>query len=188
MTSGLNVRRVGDLAVADDVRRHAAVRDLPLSQIGILQAQHGLHVAHAQAVAGELRRVDVHPHRWQRAAARGDLADALNLRELLLDDGGSLVVQLGRIEFFRGQAQDHDRRVRRVDLPVGRVAGQVGRQVRARGVDGGFHVAGRAVDVAVEVELDGDGRGAERTLTRSSPTRPRCGPTAVPAGWQPTTP
>ena len=158
------VRRVRELAVADDVRRDDAVGDLPLGQVGVLQAQHGLHVRHAQAVTGELRGVHVHAHRRQRAAARRHLADALDLRELLLDDGRRLVVQLGRVVLLRGQAEDHDRRIRRVDLAVRRVAGQVGRQVGARGVDGGLHVARRAVDVPGEIELDGDARGAERTL------------------------
>ena len=49
----------------------------------------------------------------------------------------------------RGQRQDQDRRVGRVDLAVGRIAAQVGRQVGARGVDRRLHVARGAVDVAV---------------------------------------
>ena len=53
--------------------------------------------------------------------------------------------------------------VGRVHLAVGGIGGQVGGQVGARRVDGGFHVARRAVDVAAEVELERDGGGAERT-------------------------
>ena len=58
----LHICRVGDLGIVDDVRRDIAVRDLTFGEVGVLQAQDGLHAAHAQAVAGELRRVDIHPH------------------------------------------------------------------------------------------------------------------------------
>ena len=36
------------------------------------------------------------------------------------------------------------------------VGGKVGGQVSARGVDGGLHIAGSAVDIAAEVELESD--------------------------------
>ena len=55
-----------------------------------------------------------------------------------------------------------------VDLAIAGVRGQVGGKLRAGGVDGGLHVAGGAVDVAVEVELHGDasvaGAGGRRHL------------------------
>ena len=43
---------------------------------------------------------------------------------------------------------------------------QVARQVGQRGIERRLHVARGAVDVAVEVELDGDVGGAERTASR----------------------
>jgi hypothetical protein len=82
--------------------------------------------------------------------------DALDLRELLLDDGGGFVVQLVGAVLVRGQAEDHDRRIGGIDLAIGRIAGQVGGQIGARRVDGGLDVARRAVDVAAQVELDRD--------------------------------
>jgi hypothetical protein len=37
-----------------------------------------------------------------------------------------------------------------IDLAVARIAGQIGGQISARGVDGRFHVARRGVDVAIQ--------------------------------------
>ena len=44
------------------------------------------------------------------------------------------------------------------DFAIGRIAGQVGGQLAARGVDGCLHIAGGGIDVAVEIELQRDGR------------------------------
>ena len=57
-----------------------------------------------------------------------------------------------------GEGEDQDRRVGRIHLAVGRVAAQRGRQVGARRVDRRLDVARRAVDVAVEAELQRDVR------------------------------
>ena len=57
---------------------------------------------------------------------------------------------------LRGQRQDHDRRLRRVDLAVVRHARQRAGQQRPAGVDGGLHLARRGVDVLAQVELEHD--------------------------------
>ena len=44
-------------------------------------------------------------------------------------------------------------RIGGIDFAVGRDAGQVGRQLAARGVDGGLHVARGGVDIAIQIEL-----------------------------------
>ena len=79
---------------------------------------------------------------------------------------------------LRGQRQDQDRRVGRIDLAVGRVAAAGGRQVGARGVDRRLHVARGAVDVAVEVELQRDARRADASscevISVTSAIWPRC--------------
>ena len=51
-----------------------------------------------------------------------------DLREPLLQDGRCRIVERGRRQLVRGQRDDHDRRVRRVHLAVGRIARQVGGQ------------------------------------------------------------
>ena len=56
---------------------------------------------------------------------------------------------------------DQDRALGRVGLLVGRRVRQVLRQQAARRVDGGLHVAGGAVDVAAEIELQRDAGGAK---------------------------
>ena len=154
---------VADLIVGDDVGGHDAVGELAARLMRILQAQHGLNAGKRQTVAVELSGIHVDAHGGQCAAAGVDLAHALNLRELLLDDGGGFVVQLAPVVDLRGEADDHDGRVGRIHLAIGGIGGQIGRQIGSRGVDGGFHVARRAVDVAAEIELDGDAGGAERT-------------------------
>src|ERR1700746_2971722 len=49
----------------------------------------------------------------------------------------------------RGSGQQEDRRVRRVDLAIGRRRGKGLRQLPARGIDGALNVVGSAVDIAV---------------------------------------
>ncbi len=56
-----------------------------------------------------------------------------------------------------------NRRVGRVDLPIGRRIRQVFRQLPGGGVDGALNVVGGGVDVAIEFELNGDRGYAERT-------------------------
>ena len=76
-----------------------------------------------------------------------------------------------------GQRQDQDRRIGWVDLAIGRIAGQVGRQLAAGGVDGGLHVAGGGVDIAVQIELQRDrGRAqrAGRVISVMPAIRPNC--------------
>ena len=129
----------------------------------ILQAERGLDILQRKPHAAELGGIDFHAHGRERASAHAHLPDALDLRKLLLDDRGSCVVQLGAVVFVRGESEDHDRRVGRIDLAIRRIGGKVGRQERSRGIDTCLHVACGAIDVAAEVELQRDGGGAERT-------------------------
>ncbi len=94
-------------------------------------------------------------------AAERDLTDAADLGELLLDHRIGAVVELRPAQGVRGQGQDHDRRVGRVELAPGRIGAQRRRQVRARCLDRRLDVARGAVDVAIDIELDGDGHGTD---------------------------
>ena len=58
----------------------------------------------------------------------------------------------------RLNGKDEDRRVGRIDFAIGRRTRQILRQVPRGGVDRGLDVVGGGVDVAVEIELDGDRR------------------------------
>ncbi len=126
-----------------------------------MQAQDGLNVRHGEAVAGELGGIHFDADGWQCAATDVDLADALDLGEFLLDDGGSFVVELVWAVFFGGEAKDHDWRVGRIDFAVGGIRWEIGGEIGASGIDGGFDVARGAVDIAGEIKLDGDGGCAE---------------------------
>ena len=89
---------------------------------------------------------------------------------------------------LRGEREDQDRRVGRVDLAVVRAERQVGRQLAAGGVDGRLHVARRRVDVAVEIELQGDRRRAERARRGHLGRRRRCGRSGARAASPPPRP
>jgi hypothetical protein len=61
-----------------------------------------------------------------------------------------------------GHGQDEDREVGRIDLAVGRVGAQAGRQVGACGVDRRLHIARGAIDVAAYAEHQDDAGLTER--------------------------
>ena len=60
------------------------------------------------------------------SSRRRDLADALHLRKPLLHDGRGRVVHLPLLVNIRGQGDNQDGRVGRIDFALGRI----GRQVR----------------------------------------------------------
>ena len=88
------IRGLRDLVVGGDVGGGGVVRDLALGTVGVLLADDAGDVLQAQAVAVELLRIGVHPHRGQRAAGDLHLAHAFDLRQLLLNDGGGGVIQM----------------------------------------------------------------------------------------------
>ncbi len=114
------------------------------------------HLVQRHTVLLQLLRLQFHPYRGQRAAADLDFADAGHLRQLLRQDGGADVVQLGLAQHLRCQRKHHDRCLGRIDLAVGGHAAHAAGQQVARGVDGRLHVAGSAVDIAIKIELDDD--------------------------------
>ena len=182
-----DLRHVGDsdrraVAVGDDERKivRGGLRlvvgvDLPvagailhdaLGPVRIRARDRRTDVLEADAVLVERLGVDLDPHRRKRAAADLHLAHALELRQLLRDDRRCRVVHLALRHRLRRQRQDHDRRVGRVDLAIGGVAVEARGQRAPRGVDRRLHVARRAVDVAIEIELQHDPRRAERARRR----------------------
>src|SRR6185437_3718359 len=96
------------------------------------------------------------------AAVDKDLAHALDLRNLLRDDRVGGVVDLGHADLDRAHRQVEDGGVGRIALAVVRVAGEVGGELAAGGVDCGLDIAAGGVDVAVQSELQGDVGRAQR--------------------------
>ncbi len=119
------------------------------------------HVLHRQALGDELGRIDLDTDRGLLLPADDDLRDTGDLADLLRELGVDGVADRGQRQRVRCRRQQQDRRVRRVDLAIGRRRGQVFRQLPAGGVDRGLHVVGGGIDRAVEIELDGDRGGAE---------------------------
>ena len=144
------------LIVGPDLPAGGCIRQLSLGAVGIGAGQHTAHIFQTDAVLVHHRGVQLHPDRGQRAAPHEDRADSIHLGELLRQNGGAGVVHLGPVGRVGGQGQDQDRGVGRIDLAIGREAGQIGGQITLRRVDGGLDVPGGPVDVAAQVELQRD--------------------------------
>ena len=155
------LRRVG-LVVRVDLVALVADVDAAFRAVGVGAGERGPHVLQADAVFVECLRNEIDPHGRQRTAADDHFADSLDLRQLLRQHRGRGVIELAARQRVGGQGQDHDRSVSRIDLAVGGIGSQAGRQVGTGGIDRGLHVARRAVDVAVKSELQGDARRSHR--------------------------
>ena len=121
--------------------------DAALGAVGIGAAERCANILQPDAVFEQRRREQFDPNRRQRSAADRDFADAFDLRQLLRQNGRGGVVKFGRHQRIRRQRVDQDRRGCRIELAVGRVAPQIGRQIGARRIDRRLHVARGAVDV-----------------------------------------
>ncbi len=150
---GLVVDRLGGGVIGVELQPVLAVGDDALGPIGVGRGQGRADVFQPDAIVRQLVGIELDPHRGQGRAADADVADALHLRQPLLDDIGDGVVDLPRRAGLRRQGQDEDRRGRGVGLAIDGVAAQGHRQVGAGGVDRRLHVAGRAVHVPVDAEL-----------------------------------
>ncbi len=114
------------------------------------------------AVGTELHGVGLDTDGGTGTAADKALANPRYLGDLLLQYRVGGIVDLRPAQLIRGECQNHDRRVGRVGLKETWVLRQVGGQLRTRRVDGSLHVTRGAIDVAVEVELQGDIAATER--------------------------
>ncbi len=155
------LRGLARLIVGVDLEAPLLLLDDAFRRVGVGGAERGAHVLGADAVFEQGVRVELDAHRRQRAAAEIDLADAFDLRELLLEHRRRRVVELPLAQRVRGQSQDEDRRVGGIDLAIGRIAPEAGRQVGMRRIDRRLDVARGAVDVAREAELQRDAGRAD---------------------------
>ena len=127
-------RRAGLLVVAGDDGRIVAglenlvvVADLPamvrvlkgaLGPVGVGVGQRGAHRLQADAVRAQLHGVQLDAHRRAGAAADKNLAHALDLRDLLRQDGVGHVVDLRLGHHIGGQRENQDGRFGGVGLAV----------------------------------------------------------------------
>ena len=104
------------LVVGIDLIALVADVDAAFRAVGVGAGERGPHVFQANAVFVDRLRDQIDAHRRQRTAADDDLADAFDLRELLRQHGRCRVIDLAARHRVRGQCQDDDRGVRRIDL------------------------------------------------------------------------
>src|SRR6185369_1422257 len=93
-------------------------------------------------------------YRRPRGAANEYLADSFHLRQLLREDRIGGVIHAGQGDDVGSERQNENGRVRRVHLPIRRVARQVCRKLAAGCVDGGLHIERRSQQRRADGTLD----------------------------------
>ena len=144
------------LVAGANAPRMAGVCHLALGPIRICRGERRAHGLHADAIVIQLRGIHLHAHGRASASPDEDLADTFHLRKLLREDGVRRVIHLGPRNIRGCQTEEKDGRVRRVHFAIGRLARQVGGKLAAGGVDGCLDIARGGVDIAAEIELQGD--------------------------------
>ena len=147
---------VENLVVGAHLPHLMAVGEMPLGSVGVGAWRWPADLLQADAVLVQSGGIQLDADAGKRAPAHHHLPHALHLRQLLRHDGGGGVVHLALAQHVRGEREHEDGRIGRIHLAVGGIAGQVGRQVAAGGIDGRLHVARRRVDIAVQIELQRD--------------------------------
>ena len=135
----------------------------PRGSCEFCRLENRLHSPERHPEAFQLPRVNFNAHRGRGASADKHLPNALNLRQLLLQDCRRQVVNTRHIVLRRCQSENHDRSVRGIHLAVRRIRRQVNRQISARRIDGRLDVASRAIDVTAQIKLQGHVGAAQRT-------------------------
>ncbi len=153
---------IGQLVVGVDVLRLGGAVERALGGVGVGVGDRGAQGLQRQAIGRRGLAVDADAHGRALAAGYGHHAHPADLRDLLGHPRLGQVLDLGQGHGLGGQGQGDDRRVGRVDLGVDRRRGQVGGQQVAAGVDRGLDLLLGDVQRQVEVELQGDDRGAAR--------------------------
>src|SRR3974377_46895 len=148
--------RIGKSPGAIGVRKRA------LGKVGIRGLQCLTHAFDADAVAVQLLWIDLNAYRGPGSPPSEYLADTRDLRDFLGEDGIGSVVDLRDGNGLRGQRKQPTRRLSGIDFAVGRLGRQIGRQLASSGVDGRFYIAGRRVNVTIQVELKRNSSAAER--------------------------
>ncbi len=126
-------------------------------------ADAGGHVVQRQIARGQLARIGLDPHRETLLAEDVDLGHALEGGDIGRDPVLGVVVEIGQRHRRRIERQQQHRRIRRVDLAVGRHRGHFRRQRALRAQQRRLYVHRRQVDIAVVVELQRDGGASQGT-------------------------
>ena len=143
-----------------------AIVEAALGAVGIGVGKRSADGFESNAIVAELQGVQFDAHSGLCAAADKDLADALDLRDLLGQYGVGHVVHL-RLGYHVGsKSENEDRRVGGIGLAVARDSRQVCGQLAPGSVDGRLYVPRRGIDVAIEIKLKRDVGRTKRTGRR----------------------
>ena len=132
--------RVGDLVVGCNGKGDDVAIDHALGGVGRRVDQNAADLFERQVVGGEFGRVDLNADRRRLIAEDGDLRYAGDLRNLLCQIDIGVIVNIGDRNSVRMHRQNHDRRVRWVDLFIRWRRGQSLRQLLGRHSDCRLHV------------------------------------------------
>ena len=152
---------IGNLVVGIDREASLGGGQRALRSVGRGTHQCAANIFERQSARGELGGIDLDPDRWSLFAADGDLSDAGHLRDLLCQIVVRVLVNGDKRHCGGVRRKNEDRRVGRIELLVGRRRRHGLRQRLARRGDRGLHVLRRQIDIAVEIELNRNRRGAE---------------------------
>ncbi len=153
------MRGVGELAVDMDQGRLAGAVELAGVGIDIGGLDRGGHLVDADIAGGQRRGIHLHARGIGGGALHIDLGHAAQGRELAAEQIFRVFVQLIERHGIRLDRGEEDRRVGGIDFAQGgRADGMFTGNWRAAAWIARQHVLRRAVDVAVQVELDGDRR------------------------------
>ena len=120
-----------------------------------------LHFVNPNLPAGQLAGIELHAHGILLRAIHHHLGHAADHRDALRHEGFGKFVHLGERLRLRAQRQVQNRLVSRVHFRERGRAGHVLRQLRGSLRDGRLHVLGGRVEIALQVKLQRDLRGAK---------------------------
>ena len=155
------VFRLGDLIVRGNRETLLRSIDAALGRVGGGDPEHGTHVLECQTARLQLGRIDLDANGGLLLATDGDLRHAGDLRNLLRHHRVGEIVDGRERKRVRMRSEDQDRGIGRVHLAISRRCRKRNRKLAGGCRNGGLHILSGGVHIAVEVELQRDGGGAE---------------------------
>ena len=154
--------------LAAGLQREGLVRpgDGPGRRVDVPVLERGLDFVDADLARGERVRIELRVHRVLLAAEHLHLRHAAHRRDALRDARLRVLVERPRRHRGRRDDQIENRLVGRVHLGEGRRRRHALRQQARRLRDRALHVDRRAVEAAIQIELERDLRRAERVDRR----------------------
>src|ERR1700681_959725 len=135
-------------------------------KVDIGLAEYRAPIPQVDAASRQRLRIDLYADGRLLLTSDADEADSRYLRDLLQQNILCIGVDGGQWQAVRGDSEHHDRRVGRIDFTDQRRIRHIFGQVGGRSVDRRQCVGDRAIDRAVQIELQGDLDITERARRR----------------------